>query len=127
MNTMTTYSQDLRLRVMAAYQQTHHKTKVCQTFNIARSTLDAWIKREAQTGSLLPKVHRIRGHSHTISDWEDFKLFVHTTPFDRVYDLIEPFKLRYGKPIHYDVLRKGLKRISWTHKKRASSTSKPAP
>lgn len=101
---------------MNAYQQTYYKTKVCQTFNIARSTLNTWIKRKEKTGSLLSEVHRIRGHSHT-TDWEDFKRFVQTTPFDTLYELIEPFKLRYGKPIHYGMLRKGLKRIGWSHKK----------
>lgn len=96
---MTTYSQDLRQRVMDAYHDTGHKTRVCQTFSIARTTLDAWIKREEQTGTLLPKIHRIRGHSHTITDWNEFRDFVQTTPFNTVYDLIKPFTLRYSKPI----------------------------
>lgn len=123
---MTTYSLDLRQRAMAAYKETGLKAPVCKTFRIARTTLDAWIKLEEETGLLQPRQHRIRGHSHTITDWDDFKVFVQTTPFNTVYDLIEPFQLRYSKSISYDVLLKGLKRIGWSNKKRAFYTNKPA-
>lgn len=123
---MTTYSLDLRQRVMAAYKETGLKSPVCKTFRIARTTLDAWIRLEEETGLLQPRQHRIRGYNHTITDWEDFKVFVQTTPFNTVYDLIEPFHIRYSKSVSYDVLLKGLKRIGWSNKKRVFYTHKPA-
>ncbi len=38
-----TYSVDLREKVMQFYKESQHKSKTCELFNIARTTLDDWI------------------------------------------------------------------------------------
>ena len=47
-----TYSVDLREKVMQFYKESKHKSKTCELFNIARTTLDDWILLEQQTGQL---------------------------------------------------------------------------
>ena len=124
---MTTYSHDLRERVIHAYEQTRHKSKVCQTFSIARSTLDKWLALQAETGSLTPRVHRIRGHSHKVKDLDAFREWVKSeTPVERLEDLIPRFEAHYGIPITYSNLYRWLQRAGWSHKKKPSATNKPS-
>jgi transposase-like protein len=47
---MAVLSTDLRSRVITAFEQTGNKSQVCRTFNIARTTLDDWIKLKERTG-----------------------------------------------------------------------------
>lgn len=49
---MAVLSTDLRRRVVETYEKTKNKRQVCFTFNIARTTLDRWLKLKQQTGSL---------------------------------------------------------------------------
>jgi transposase len=124
---MTTYSHDLRERVIRAYEQTGHKSKVCQTFSIARSTLDKWLALRVETGGLAPRPHRIRGHSHKVSDLDAFREWVKSeTPVERLEELIPRFEAHYGTPISYSNLHKWLQRIGWSHKKKPSATNKPS-
>ncbi|MFW1893833.1 IS630 transposase-related protein, partial [Acinetobacter geminorum] len=51
---MRAYSLDFRQKVMVAYKQTQHKTKVCKQFKIARSSLDEWIALQETTQDLKP-------------------------------------------------------------------------
>lgn len=123
---MTTYSKDLRERAVAAYETSGHKSQVCQTFSIARSTLDSWLSLRAETGSLTPRRHRSRGHSHKVTDLEAFRQWVDSeSPFERIEDLRPRFEAHYGKPISYRGLHKWLQRIGWSHKKNVRPTSKP--
>jgi len=45
------YSNDLRARVLAYYDDKHTQIETCQVFQIARSTLCDWLHRRRQTGS----------------------------------------------------------------------------
>lgn len=123
---MTTYSLDLRERVLKAYEKSGHKSQVCETFSIARSTLDKWLRLREETGGLLPRPHRIRGHSHKVTDVEAFRRWVESeSPFERIEDLRPRFEAHYGQPIAYRSLHKWLQRIGWSHKKNARPTSRP--
>ena len=50
---MTTYSQDLRERVIAAVESDNQcYPAIAKTFGISESTLDKWVKRWRDTGSV---------------------------------------------------------------------------
>lgn len=71
------YSYDFRQKVIQALELDGlKKSEVSELFNISRNTIDLWLKRQTETGDFqeLPK-HR-PGHSHRITDWEEFRAFV---------------------------------------------------
>ena len=103
---------------MMAYHQAKHKSKVCQTFNIARSTLDEWIKLEKETQSLQPLPKVSIGRPFTIKDMQSFEAFVKATPFSKISDLLEPFEQKFGYQISYAVLWRGLKKIGYMQQKK---------
>ena len=122
----TYYSLDLRERIVAAYEKSRHKSQVCETFSIARSTLDKWLALRKETGNLQPREQRSVGHSHKVTDIEAFRQWVEgESPFERIEDLRPRFEAHYGDPISYRGLHKWLQRIGWSHKKNVRPTSKP--
>ena len=121
---MPVLSTDLRTRAIEAYERTGKKSQVCQTFNIARTTLDNWIRLRAETGSLEQQAWG-RGRKHTIKDWDAFRTFVEQASFDTITQLVPLYEQHFGKPIDYERLRLSVQRLGLTHKKRVSRTAKP--
>lgn len=121
---MAVLSTDLRTRVIAAYETSRNKRQVCLRFNIARTTLDDWIKLKAQSGSL-DQVKWDRGPKTQIKDWEAFKVFVEQAKFDTVKQLVPLYKEYFNQPIEYKTLLRAMHRIGFTLKKRPSATNKP--
>ncbi len=123
---MTTYSLDLRERVIAAYEETGNKSLVCRTCSIARTTLDHWLQLREETGELKSRVHRIRGDGHKVGDLDAFRNWLESQmPFERIGDLIPHFDAHYGTSISRSNLHKWVKRSGWTRKKSPSATDKP--
>lgn len=120
-----TYSVDLREKVMQFYKESQHKSKTCELFNIARTTLDDWILLEQQTGQLKQPKAQNAGRPSRILDLKAFEHFVITTPFTQAKDLVPLFESRFGYSVSYQVLLGALNRMGWTRKKRAFSTDKP--
>jgi len=70
------YSHDLRQKALAAVKRGERKLDVSQMLHISRNTLDAWLKREAQTGDCGAITQYQRGCRHKITDWSKFREFV---------------------------------------------------
>ncbi|WP_202742930.1 helix-turn-helix domain-containing protein [Acinetobacter calcoaceticus] len=113
---MRAYSLDFRKKVMTTYKQVQHKTKVCEQFNIARTTLDAWIALEKTTQDLKPLPPCRRGRPFSITNIDSFEEFVRTTPFSKISQLISPFEQKFGYKISYLTLWRGLRKIGWDTK-----------
>ena len=120
-----TYSVDLREKVMQFYKESKHKSKTCELFNIARTTLDDWILLEQQTGQLEQPKSPNMGRPSCILDLQAFEAFVKTTPFTQAKDLIPLFEQQFGYSVGYHVILKALNKMGWTRKKRVSFTDKP--
>ncbi|ABB57341.1 IS630 transposase-related protein [Synechococcus elongatus] len=106
------YSNDLREKALAAVAAGERKSHVSQIFNISRNTLDLWIKRKAETGSVSPRRSR-PGPAGKIRDLEAFRTFVeqhgHLTQ--------EQMAALWPEPISSQTLGRALKRIGFTRKK----------
>lgn len=114
------YHQDMRERAIAAHlQQGMKKTEICKMFGIQRCTLDGWLKIYKEEGRAHAKAGYQKGHSHHVEDIESFRQFLRETPFDTIYDLLEPFEKRFGRKIRYEALRRWVQRAGFTHKKNA--------
>lgn len=70
------YSNDLRLKAIKAVQTGERKSQVCRLLKISRNTLDLWLKREKETGSVRPSVPRSRGQTRKIQDLQKFRQFL---------------------------------------------------
>jgi transposase len=71
------YSIDLRKKAVSAVDRGEKKSHVCRTLNISRNTLDQWLKRREEKGSLAPEEYQ-RGPKPKIDDLEAFKAFAET-------------------------------------------------
>ena len=49
---MNAYSNDLRLKALAAIDRGVPRMEVCELFGISRSTIKRWLKRRRQTGGV---------------------------------------------------------------------------
>lgn len=68
------YSYDLRQKVILAIKLDGLKiTEASQLFNISRSTINLWLKRQAQTGDFEALPNQPPGNGHKIIDWEKFR------------------------------------------------------
>ena len=121
-----TYSVDLREKVMQFYKESKHKSKTCELFHIARTTLDDWILLEQQTGQLKQPKSPNAGRPSKILDLQAFEHFVKQTPFTQAKDLVPLFEQHFGYSVGYHVILKTLNKMGWTRKKRVFSTDKPA-
>ena len=70
------YSDDLRNRVMMAYDCGEKQRSLAQRFLISEKTIYLWRKQRIQRGHYKPIIKYQRGHSHKISDLSAFKEFV---------------------------------------------------
>ncbi|BET37882.1 IS630 transposase-related protein [Spiroplasma ixodetis] len=68
------YSEDLRRKVIEAYESKNMKIKeICKVFNITRKTFFLWRKRKKETGHIKPILNYKKGHSHKIKDLDGLK------------------------------------------------------
>lgn len=109
----TAYSLDLRQKAIAAIDRGEKKSHVSQTLNISRNTLDLWLKRREETGSLAPKTPVRRGPAPKINDLVAFKQFA--TEHGRL--TAQRMAELWPEPVSDVTLGKALKRIGFTRKK----------
>ncbi|TCM67805.1 transposase [Acinetobacter calcoaceticus] len=109
---MAVLSTDLRERVLNAYELMGNKSKVCRHFNIARSTLDDWIKLKTETGQLEQPQWR-RGPAPKLQNLQAFQHFVEHTEFQTLKQLLPLYQQHFGESISYSGLRRAMQRIDW--------------
>lgn len=69
------YSDDLRQKVLDAVDSGYRKTHVSRLFNISRNTIDLWLKRRQETGSVSAMRTYRRGPQGKVVDLEQFRAF----------------------------------------------------
>lgn len=107
------YSYDLRIRVVAAVEQGMEVTEASRLFGLHRDTITGWLARKEATGEVRAKVGYQRGHSHKITEPEQFKAFV-----DRHGDAtVEELAEAWGGVKRMTIWRQ-LRQLGYTHKKR---------
>jgi len=107
------YSLDLRHKAVAAIDRGEKKAHVSKTLKISRNTLDLWLKRREETGSLAPKPPIRKGPNPKFNDLVAFKQFAvehGRLTAQRMAEL-------WPEPVSDVTLGKALKRISFTRKK----------
>ena len=116
------YSQDLRLRVLAAVDGGRSKLSVHRTLGVSRSTIDDWLALRKQTGAVVPKVPAWPSRS-AITDWAAFESFAKSNSGATLGQMAVLWEAQTGRKLSRNTFSLALRRIGWTRKKRAFSTS----
>ena len=70
------YSLDLRQKVVTAIDNGMGKTEASRVFQLSRNTIDLWLKRRDQEGTLETKVRNPKRSTTKIRDLDTFQAFV---------------------------------------------------
>lgn len=117
------YSEDLRLRVLAAIDGGMSKMAAHQTFRVSRSTIDDWFKLRAQTGGVQANTTYRRGKAPTIGDLPAFAEFAHRHHHCTLAQMALAWEQETGIKLTLMPFSHALRRIGWTRKKRPISTA----
>lgn len=115
------YSEDLRLRVLAAVDGELSKTQVHRTFGVSRSTIDDWLKLRAETGGVEANTHYCRGRRPMLSDTSELRAFMQKHQGRTLAQLSVAWKQEQGQQVSVKTFHKTLKRLGYTRKKRATA------
>ncbi len=114
------YSTDLREKAVNAVEKGEKKSYICRTLNISRNTLDLWIKKKKQTGSLAPVTDYHRGPQPKIDDLDKFKEFAKENGHLTQKQMAE----KWPESVSPARIGKALKKIDFTRKKKLTLTGK---
>lgn len=108
------HSLDLRLKAVAAFDRGERKSDICRFLDISRNTLDLWLKRREESGSVAPKTDYRRGPEPKIKDLDAFRAFVEEYGHLTQKEMAE----QWEEPISDASIREALRKIEFTRKKR---------
>ena len=110
-------SVDLRERVIAAVDKGMPKVTAAKTFGVSRRVVYNWLDLRRKTNSLDPKTGYQKGHSHKITDWDQFKLFAEKNKHKTVKKMIVEWEKQNNFTMSESVMERALKKINYTSKK----------
>lgn len=115
------YSEDLRLKALAAIDGGQKKMAVHRAFGISRSTLDDWLLLRAGQGHVAPTPRK----KHTGQGFFDalvFEAFALRHCHATLRQMQEAWEGEHGKHLSEKTFSNWLLKLGWTRKKRALST-----
>ena len=116
------YSQDLRLRVLAALNEGASKTKVHRQFKVSRSTIDDWLRLRENTGKVDAHTAYRRGPAPALADSPELRGFIEQHQHNTLGQLADAWFAAQGQRLSTVTFSKILKRLGYTRKKRAIFT-----
>ena len=102
------YSNDLRNRILAYYDDAHTQKETCKVFNISRSALTDWLKLRRETGSSDLRPRPKRRKSKKI-DPQKLKEYIASHPDAYLYEIAREFGV-VPSAIYYVCRREGITR-----------------
>lgn len=112
------FSIDLRERVIAAVDDGMQITKAAKVFKVCRRTIYLWQDLFKKTKKLAPKSGYQKGHSHKITDWDQFKTFVEKHKHCASPKMRVEWKKLTNIDVSESVMLRALKKIGYTSKKK---------
>ncbi len=111
------FSIDLRKRVVAAVDDGMSVSEASTIFNVCVRVIYEWLDLRKTTGSLEPKTGYQKGHSHKITDWDQFKKFAETHCKCASPQMIVKWEKLTQVKMSESVMKRALKKIGYTFKK----------
>ena len=121
------YSQDLRLRVLAALDGGLSKMQVHKTFGISRSTIDDWLELRERSGSVQANTTYRRGRPPALPDNAQVRAFVQQHQHSTLAQMGGAWQEQHGQRLSDMTFSTTLRRLGYTRKKRAVFTASAAP
>jgi transposase len=118
------YSLDLRQRVIEEVDKGMSQVAAAKMFKVSSNTIAAWLKRRSATNNLTPKTGYQKGHSHKITDWDEFEKFAETNKFLTGDEMLEKWMVLKNIEMGVDVIYEGLLKVGYTFKKKRFATQK---
>ena len=112
------FSIDLRERVIAAIDSGMQITEAAKVFKVCRSVIYDWQNLFKKTRSLAPKSGYQKGHSHKITDWNQFKIFAENHKYCTSSQMKVEWKKFTNIDVSESVMLRSLKKIGYTSKKK---------
>ncbi|MEM1368415.1 MAG: helix-turn-helix domain-containing protein, partial [Cyanobacteria bacterium P01_H01_bin.15] len=103
----------MRQKAVEAVDRGEQKSQVSRMFGISRNTLDLWLKRRVETGSVAPKSDSRLGPEPKIADLNEFQHFVESRGHLTQQEMAD----EWSEPISSVTIGKALKAIGFTRKK----------
>lgn len=109
---------DLRKRVIAAVDDGMHIDEAAKVFKVCRRVIYNWLSLRKTTNSLTPKSGYQNGHSHKITDLDQFKIFAEKYKHCASPQMKIEWKRLTGVDVSKSVILRTLKKIGYTFKKK---------
>lgn len=111
------YSKDLRIRAVNLVESGIHIKEVAQMLKIGVATIYLWLKRKRIEGTIEARKDWRKGHSHKITDLNEFKEFVEGKQGLTAKEMAQE------KGMSTKTMCKWLKRTGFTRKKKVTVTA----
>lgn len=112
------FSVDLRERVIKAIDDGMRITEAAKVFKVCRSVIYDWQNLQKTTNSLAPKSGYQNGHSHKITDWKQFEIFVEKHKCCTSAQMRIEWEKLTGVSMSESPMLRALKKIGYTVKKK---------
>lgn len=113
------YDYDLRRKVIEAIELNGMpRCEASEYFGISRNTINEWFHLKAETGDVKARPSNHQGHSHKITDWDEFRAFVQAHADKTQAEMAELWE----GDISERTISRALKKIGFTRKKRPMAT-----
>lgn len=109
---------DLRKRVIAAVDNGMHIDEAAKIFNVCRRVIYNWLSLRKVTNSLAPKSGYQHGHSHKVTDWDQFRDFAEKHKYCTCLQMTVEWEKLTGTSISESVIQRSLKKMGYTSKKK---------
>lgn len=110
------YSEDLRMRVVAARRSGRSAADVAAAFGVHRNCVYRWDAQERATGSLAAGYDRVTGRRPKIGDLAKFEAFAKA----HAHLTLKQMQARWEDEVSEMTLSRALKRAGWSRKKNTS-------
>lgn len=107
------YSLDFREKVIAAIERGERKSHLCRSLGISRNTLDLWLKRKQETGSVAPTTDYHRGLRPKIDNLDEFRSFAEQYGHLTQKEMAQ----KWPTDVSPTLIRQALHKIGFTRKK----------
>lgn len=116
------YSEDLRLKVLAALDGGLKKSVAHRLFGISRSTIDDWLLQREAVGHVRP-YPRVSGSGRSaLGDGEVFEAFALGHQGATLEQMSVSWEQQTGRKLARNTFSLALRKLGWTRKKRVVST-----
>lgn len=116
------YGEELRLRVVRAIDGGMNKWQTHQTFQVARTTIDKWLKLREETGEVKALAGARRGRKAILADCPEVHAFFERHKEKRLQQMTQAWQQEHGEQFTINAFHKALKRLGYSRKKSPAAT-----